>query len=540
MQTHNFRFIATTDRTIVKAGTVRGEFQKLVMGPGERHRERNDLVGDSWGITKGVSIGQIIHVTDFQLADLASPSRVEFLQCKEGISEWDRMLPAYRPQEFLLTQATEELLESITGYIDSSDIQTDVVITTGDNTDSSQENELSLFLKMMDGGDISPAAGTRSFSDAPVGSGDPRYWTPEENVSDTWKARGFPTMTGLVKEATREFRAKGLGVPWLACFGNHDCLVQGRACAPDGFDSFLTGTEKPTDVFIATPDPDMLETYVADPMRFTGGRSRRIEADPTRRMLSKREYVSTHLKSSTSPIGHGFTPDNLANGTSYYVWDGIPGVRIVTLDTTNPAGHVDGNLDPVQFNWLREKLEEVSSTFTDENGHQVQHDVTDKIVVLASHHGLSTMTNNFGSPGGKLASDLQHLLHKFPNVVLWVSGHTHINKVTPRPGPNGGFWEVSTSSVAEWPVQARAIGLSIVNGTGLQITLTMIDSQAPVDVVENETVNLASVHREVAANDVGSVGGLHAQGSVSDRNVVLDLSLPQHIIRALLSSTSGR
>src|SRR5260370_29466846 len=55
---------------------------------------------------------------------------------------------------------------------------------------------------------------------------------------------------------------------------------------------------------------------------------------------------------------------------------------------------------------------------------------------------------------------LELLLH-FRNVVLWLNGHIHGNRITARPGPAGGhgFWEVTTSSLVDWPCQARLVGL---------------------------------------------------------------------------------
>lgn len=36
------------------------------------------------------------------------------------------------------------------------------------------------------------------------------------------------------------------------------------------------------------------------------------------------------------------------------------------------------------------------------------------------------------------------MLQRFPNVILWVNGHSHQNRVWPHPDPSGrndGFWE---------------------------------------------------------------------------------------------------
>lgn len=211
------------------------------------------------------------------------------------------------------------------------------------------------------------------------------------------------------------------------------------------------------------------------------------------------------------------------------------------LDTTNPHGHVDGRVDLAQMAWLEESLREVHSTFIDETGEVVRQSVPDRLVVLASHHGLSTMVNSTGDDSVALAPQVEALLHRFGNVVLWLSGHTHVNRVTPRPGQNGGFWEVSTSSLAEWPVQVRLVELELAEAEA-RVVLTMVDSAVPVSPTAGlELADLASLHREVAANDEGSVGGLFAEGVREDRNVVLSIPMePEAVARIRLAVEESR
>jgi hypothetical protein len=51
---------------------------------------------------------------------------------------------------------------------------------------------------------------------------------------------------------------------------------------------------------------------------------------------------------------------------------------------------------------------------------------------------------------------------RFPNVVAWVNGHTHVNRVNPVPDPTGytgGFWEITTAAHVDYPEHARIIEL---------------------------------------------------------------------------------
>jgi metallophosphoesterase (TIGR03767 family) len=453
------------------------------------------------------------------------------------------MLPAYRPQEFLLAQAVDAVVRRIRQEACGERSPIDFVVTTGDNTDSAQENELDAFLTLMDGGELLPARDTGNSGHVTTIDGAGNYWNPEPYSRDEWKERrGFPDYPGAISAAAAGFRTPGLGLPWLGCFGNHDCLVQGRAAAPPGYNTFLNGERKPID---KPPERqstrDALAEYRLDPLWVSSGPSMPIQPDVRRRVLSKREHVGRHLASSTLPRGHGFSAENLQKDTAYYTYDGVSGLRVITLDTTNPAGGVNGCLDPAQYSWLEERLREVHAPADRPAAGEIHTGYEDRLVVICSHHGLSTLDNDTALTPAEplyLADEVERLLHRYPNVVLWLSGHTHVNRVTARPRPGGGgFWEISTSSIAEWPVQIRRLSIAVLNGRGVRIRSTIIDSGAPIRSTGGTTLaDLAALHREVAANDPGSVGGADAQGTPADRNVDLLVPLPPQVLNRILKA----
>ncbi|MFT4297146.1 MAG: metallophosphoesterase [Micropruina sp.] len=513
--------LGTTGATVQRQRDYDGGYVGLRVGPGEPHTVRAELGGaGTW--TPRARLLSLLHITDFQLADLLSPSRTEFLQRFDGDPRWQRMLPAYRPQEFLQLQALVTVAATARAVAASHPV--DLLVTTGDNTDSAQFNEVQAYLTALDGGPIDPAELGVAHPASPSGGTDPSYWHPRPGSSDAWAAKGLPEADGALEAARRRFPSPGVGVPWLSVYGNHDCLLQGRAPFPAGYDDFLTGAGKPVlPPADYLPERDSMLDYLADPWVTTTGVRAEIPADPGRRSLTKAEHVAAHFRPGAVPDGHGYTADNVAAGTAYYIWDGVPGVRLISLDTTNPAGDVNGCVDDAQFRWLEQRLAEVGEGSDDP-----------RLVVLLSHHGLSTLDNpTGGDPSVHLADDVRALLHRYPQAVLWLSGHIHVNTVVPRPGPDGGgFWEVTTSAVAEWPVQLRHVALELA-AEGAVITVTMIDSAAPVDWQLNSVEGLAGLHREVAANDPGSVGGIHAEGGAEDRNVVLRVPLPAGLTDAL-------
>jgi hypothetical protein len=163
----------------------------------------------------------------------------------------------------------------------------------------------------------------------------------------------------------------------------------------------------------------------------------------------------------------------------------------------------------------------------------------DRLVVIFSHHGVGSLVNplagHAGPDGQPLlgATEILALLHRFPNVVLWLNGHTHLNAVLPRRDPRhptSGFWEVTTSSIVDWPCQARLVELVDTAGQ-LSIFCTMIDHDSPVRPSSSSGSDLAALHRELAANM--PFGGMEStrQGTHADRNVELRLAPPFPLAR---------
>ena len=81
---------------------------------------------------------------------------------------------------------------------------------------------------------------------------------------------------------------------------------------------------------------------------------------------------------------------------------------------------------------------------------------------------------------------------------------------------------MSTGAIADWPVQSRLVEL-VDSGNGtLSAFATLVDHSAPPDPTDAEGLwRLASIHREVAANDPYSGTGSIAAGESTDRNVEL-------------------
>jgi metallophosphoesterase (TIGR03767 family) len=252
-----------------------------------------------------------------------------------------------------------------------------------------------------------------------------------------------------------------------------------------------------------------------------------VTPDLDRRVIDRHTTIQEYFKTSGKPTGHGFTKQNLDAGTAYYAFDrGV--MRGIVLDTVNPNGEANGSLDSDQFAWLESELKAHSQPSKN------------RLIVIFSHHTIATMDNPIRADDDPrervLGSQVLDLLLSYPNVVLWVNGHTHVNSVTAHPHPGGGFWEVNTASHIDFPQQARIVELADNHDGTISIFGTIVDSAAPLSVPAglDSPQALAALSRELAVNDwqervaaPGAAGQPDGRrGKVEDRNVELLVRAP--------------
>jgi metallophosphoesterase (TIGR03767 family) len=511
----------TTDQTALH-GAVAGDggYRTLLPGPGEPHVLRTDLApGDH--PARDVLL-TIAHLSDLHVCDSQSPGRVEFFD-RWGDPDSPVLaeigeIGSYRPQEMLTMQVVEACVRAVnsvpSGPVGRAPV--DLAISTGDNIDSAQANELRWYVTLLEGGHVHPDSGdlTRYEGVADDEIADERFWHPSPDSTDLPRSRyGFPSVPGLLDAARRPFNAAGLAVPWLAVNGNHDTLIQGTVPVASVASAAAVGTDKtialPTGwgaveglqllAGVAANEPMALETIMQAPTRV-------VTADPARRIISRDEFVAAHFGPRARPSGHGFV-----SSLPYYRFEHGE-VSVLVLDTVNPFGGWDGSLDRAQFDWLRAELATA--------------DAQQRYVVLASHHPLETLTNPAGDDR-VLGAEIAVLAAAHPCVVLWLAGHTHATAVTAC----GTYWQVVAPSLIDWPQQARIVELLRGDGT-LQIAATMIDhtGTAPWDGGTDSIEALAGLSRELAANNWqwrATPLESHPQaGRLEERNVVLALRDP--------------
>jgi metallophosphoesterase (TIGR03767 family) len=540
-------------------------YRMVVPVEGEPHLVRDDLMPPGAPrppVGRGRPLACLVHVTDLQLADVQSPARFEFLNRYFADPRYAKIVPTQRPQEALTAHAVDATLRAInTVSGPATGLAPQLAITTGDAIDNAQWNELQAFLALFDGGSVTfgPPSGGRYQGVQSLAWPDDIFWRPDGDGPDGpdifRREFGFPHHPGLLDRAVAPFRSDGLTMSWLSCFGNHEALNQGVGVRTPGLVAALTGSVKPTALPEGFDHDRAYELFIDCPEIFMTGPTLPVTAHSDRRPITRAEFVAAHFAPGARPAGHGFSEQNRRDGTAYYAYD-TPAIRFIALDTACLAGGADGCLDSDQARWLESQLQQVHSVYLGPDGDPVRTGNEDRLVIVFSHHGLEMLTNT-RRPGGHQHSgpdrlplltgpDVIRLLHRFGNVVLWLNGHTHANAIRPRPAPRalrgsvarpgsdarpgsnaragGGFWEVTTCSVVDWPCQTRLVELTEADGE-VRIVCTMLDHAAGSRPTPDGP-ELAWLHRELAANMplLGAESG--RDGAAEDRNVVLRMPAP--------------
>lgn len=531
----------TVDATIRPIG--RGPYRRLDWAPGEPHVVRDDLGATAAPGRESIrrSLLYVAHHTDVHVCDAQSPSRLE------GGDAFGWANPGsdggHRPQETMTTQVLDQLVAATNALRTSplSGAEMAWCVQTGDNVDNRGVAELAWWRGVLDGGRVTPNTGADGRYEGVQRSGWRGAWQPDRAGRDRRSRAGFPYLPGVLDAAVAPFDAVGLAVPWLAVFGNHDVLFQGTfgpnpGARLDWLGRMLEATgRKPIGAAGLTHALAVAHATKGDPRaweRVARGRFvHDVTPDPEgRAALSSDDYLAVLLDPDAAgpgPVGHGFTDANRTDGTTWWTRAEGEHIQLIGLDTCNHTHGDGGGIGPAQWAWLEHQLEACHASTGGE----------DRLVILLSHHTTWTMANaveDDADPGPRrLGADVIALLERFPNVVLWVNGHTHEHTVRAhRRAEGGGWWELNTASGIDFGQQGRTIEL-FDNGDGtLSIVATVIDHAAPPRVPHRRDgrwspVELASLSRELSANDdQWSDPVATGLGALDDRNAELVTRLP--------------
>src|SRR3954462_10357133 len=424
---------------------------------GEALLDRTEIAPRSRAVRR---LARFAQITDAHVVDEESPARLEVLD-RRG----QPFTSAFRPQEALSGQVLAATVRSVEA------VHPQAVLVTGDLIDNAQRNELDEALAILRGGRVDPNSGAPGYQGVQAAANaDPYYYRPDVDP---------PRHPGLIAGAERPFVSPGLDAPWYPVVGNHDLLVQGTLTPVPRTDAIATGDRKL--IGLSAAALQVVQSLAVSPsaverlLRFgLPGASRRVPADPRRRELSATETLAALRRAS----GHGGRGPLLD-----YAFD-LGAARAIVLDTIRRGGGASGVVRPGQLRWLRDALGAAGS----------------RPVLVFSHTPLRS------AKGGEAALAL---LDRDPHVVAAIAGDTHRNSIRPR----AGYWLVETSSLADYPQQARAFELDRTANGSLVLQTWMIDP----DPGSRD----AEVSRRLASLDSGGGGGQPLAATRADRNARL-------------------
>ena len=445
-------------------------------------------------------------ISDTHITDKESPAQGLFFGVPGAFGKAN--LPAYSPVMLYTTQVLDAAVQTINA-LHHTQTPFDFGIGLGDPANSNLYNGLRWHIDVLDGKRIVPSSGTHK------GAGTIDYQKP--------------------------FQAAGLdkSIPWYQIIGNHDQYWQGALYPDDYARSMLTGntvinmgldhTGFPSfdarGIYMgvidgSTPYGEVIDAKLAStttPPIVAADRNRRALTTATSTSLN---WMKEFFNTTSKPKGHGFTQENLDRDFVSYTFEpkaGVP-VKFIVLDDTckqNPyasaQSYSHGCLDQERYDWLVSELDKGQ--------------VEGKLMVVAAHVPVGpqlnvpdapvppgsppndtvipmffstcvTNTAEIGTPcpdGTPIANNvpvppynimtdamLLDTLHNYPNLILWMAGHRHINTVTPQPAPAGkgpeyGFWEVETPSTRDFPQGFRTFAIKRNDNNTVSIRITTVD-----------------------------------------------------------------
>ncbi|MDD2835444.1 MAG: TIGR03768 family metallophosphoesterase [Methanothrix sp.] len=410
-------------------------------------------------VTNSTRLLNFFAMTDIHVTDKETPAQVIYLGYKGGISS------GYSPVMLYTTHVLDAAVQTINA-LNKKDAF-DFGISLGDGINSAQYNELRWYIDVLDGKNITPDSGVK---DDPIPG-------PHNDYQDEYQAAG---LNGTIN--------------WYQTLGNHDHFWIGSNPVNDYLRPTYIG-ENILNLGNILTDPlgvDSRGFYMGSidgrtpygdiigvgPVKDFAVPPKVLAADPNRRPLSRNEWMSEFFNTSSSPKGHGFNQSNVKTGFACYTFEpksNIP-VKVIVLDDTqrendpNVQGYGHGSLDQERYDWLVKELDKGQSE--------------GKLMIIAAHIpiGVEKAGSFIGWWSNAYVSEenLTAILHTYPNLILWIAGHRHLNTITAFKSPDDerpelGFWEVETSSLRDFPQQLRTFEIVRNSDNTVSIFTTDVD-----------------------------------------------------------------
>ena len=460
-------------------------------GAGLSSAKRTDLMPAGYSatsVTNQKTFLSFFAMTDVHLADKESPAQGNYYGWTAPFgagANGANYSSAYSPIICYTTMVLDAAVQTVNAIHNQAPF--DFGIFLGDAINNTQYNELRWYIDILDGKEITPSSGDH------IGSDSIDYQKP--------------------------YRAAGLNksIPWYQVVGNHDQFYMGSFLVDDYIRSLYIGdtvqdassnmnlppSSSNHGYYMGVVDgstPDGIIKDVGPEANFAT--PPKVAPDPNRRSLSTtnisngitsgsstQNWMKEFFNTTSIPVGHGFTQNNIDNDFACYTFDpkaNIP-IRVIVFDDTCKANanaqvpyYAQGCVDEARYAWLISELD--------------QGQAQGMLMIIAAHIPVGPQTNltntapldifyNPSTPDPhSIANDNQLLatLHNYPNLILWIAGHRHLNTITPQPSPDSshpenGFWEVETASIRDFPQEFRRFDIVRNSDNTISIFATDID-----------------------------------------------------------------
>ena len=460
---------------------------------------------DNTGATTTARLLSFFSISDVHITDKESPAQVPYLGWSAGFRDrgpGGLNHAAYSPVTLDTTHHLDAAVKTINTLHRLTPFDFGMVL--GDNCNASQFNELRWFIDVMDGRYITPSSGTNAGADT--------------------------------IDYQKPYQAAGLdrSIPWYEAIGNHDQFWMGIGHPTEKIRQALVGTNV---LEISTHGPLMsggsegsgLYVGVVDGTTPFGtvinwgladlfDAPPTVAADPNRHSLttdvsSPTDYINEFFNTASSPQGHGFNRTNTGSLAACYTFEPLTNmpIKVIVLDDTCKSNKLShgvlfyggGWVDAPRYTWLTNELQKGQDA--------------DQLMIIATHIPINPqadlfVTNSlplfYPSADNQTETNLLATLHNYPNLILLMAGHRHMNVVTPQPSPDPahpeyGFWEVETPSLRDFPRQFRTWEILRNSDNSISILTTDVDP-----MVETNTPAWKSIGYAVGALRIFGDGAL--------------------------------
>ncbi|MBF0529288.1 MAG: TIGR03768 family metallophosphoesterase [Deltaproteobacteria bacterium] len=458
--------------------------------------QRFDIMPSGYGNTTPTRLKKFANFftfTDIHITDKESPVQFIYIQ-QQDATYGGPSSSIYSPIMMYTTHVLDAAMQTINALHEQNPF--DFGISLGDACNCTQYNELRWYIDVIDGKTIIPSSG------AHLGATTIDYQKP--------------------------YQAAGLNksIPWYQTLGNHDHFMIGSVavdadptlnirqafigsnvwaigdllmpqiqalianpnlypCTHDTTVSILQRSFYMGVLDGSTPTGDII--YAGPVGSITPPPT--VAADPNRRSLMKTEWIQEFFNTTSNPVGHGLNLVDPSYGSGFACYSFMPKsdipLKIIVLDDTqsNTDGshdiHGHGYLDATRWSWLQAEL--------------AAGQAANQLMIIAAHIPIAVASigsevewwEPYHDPNATVQNavsltNLVATLQNTPNLIMWISGHRHLNTVKAfvsptASSPEKGFWQVETSSLRDFPQQLRTFEIYLNSDFTVSIVTTNLD-----------------------------------------------------------------